>query len=80
MSNINYSYELHEFNSALQNDALVTSAPSKTTEIINDFREGEHFRTGAESGTHSLILKMEKLMLYLVVKRPLQEQQLSQLH
>ena len=46
----NYSFELHEFQEALSPyGTLDTTAPSLSTFTLNDFREGDHFRTGTDA-------------------------------
>lgn len=68
MTDINYSLELFDYVSSLSQDGtLETHSPEPTTDIINNFTPGEHFRTKAETGTNSLILSLQDLLLTVVV-------------
>lgn len=64
----NYSFELHEFKEALSPYGFLdTVPPDKEELVIDDFRDGVHFRTGSEDGTNSLILKLEDRILTCIV-------------
>ena len=68
MSELNYSFELHDFKEAITPYGTIdTVPPSKTTLITNDFRQGENFRTTAEENTNSLILDLEDRLLTLIL-------------
>ena len=59
MTGYNYSYELHEYDSAFDGDSLRTKPPSKQTSVTDDFSTGYHFRTKSENGTNYLVLDLE---------------------
>ncbi len=68
MSSFNYSFELYDFSEALTPYGTIeTRPPVETTFTIDDFTEGEHFRTAAEDGTNSLILQLEDRLLTLIL-------------
>ena len=65
---INFSFELHEFDEALTlNGTIETDAPARSDISITDFTTGEHFRTGSEDTTNSLILKLEDRLITLIL-------------
>jgi len=65
---INYSYELHEFDSALTPyGSLETDPPTRSDISITDFTTGTHFRTGAEDATNSLVLELEDRLITLIL-------------
>lgn len=64
----NYSFQLHEFNEALSPYGTIeTHTPPQTTITTDDFRDGEHFRTGPEPDTNHLQLELEDRILSLIV-------------
>ncbi|KKK65550.1 hypothetical protein LCGC14_2973000, partial [marine sediment metagenome] len=65
---INFAFELHEFDEALTPYGTIeTDAPSRSDISITDFTTGEHFRTGTEDETNSLILELEDRLITLVL-------------
>ncbi len=66
-SAFNHSFTLYEFNEALTPYGTIeTHSPEKVDIAINDFTDGEHFRTGTNDDS-SLILQLENRMLTLIV-------------
>jgi hypothetical protein len=63
---LNYSFELSEFNSSLQDGSLVTSPPDSETIVIDDFRDGIHFRTWYDAN-NSLVLALENRSLSMLL-------------
>lgn len=67
---INYSFELHDFNEALTPYGIIeTKSPELTTLNINDFTDGDHFRTAPEDITKSLVLKLDDRILTILLDR-----------
>lgn len=64
---INYAFELFEFENSLQDGAIRTISPSKGIVTIDDFTDGTHFRTGPENSTNSLVLNLEKRLLNIIL-------------
>ncbi|MHA2279319.1 MAG: LamG-like jellyroll fold domain-containing protein [Promethearchaeota archaeon] len=65
---INFSFELHGFDEALTPYGTIeTSSPARADIMIDDFTTGEHFRTGTEEGTNSLILELEDRLLTVIL-------------
>ncbi len=65
---INFSIELHEFDEALTPYGTIeTDSPARADIVVENFVEGEHFRTAPEDVTNSLILDLEDRILTLVV-------------
>lgn len=68
LMSINYSFELYEFDEALTPYGYIeTKTPPIENVIINDFREGNHFRTGPEENTNSLQLQLEDRLITIVL-------------
>jgi hypothetical protein len=68
MSDLNFSFELHTLSEAITPyGTLETKSPAASTIVTNDFREGEHFRTGPEDVTNHLQLELEDRILTLIV-------------
>ena len=67
-SNHEYSLELHEYSDATDPYGIInTHPPIESTYLINDFREGTHFRTEAESGTNYLTITSEDRLLTIII-------------
>jgi len=63
----NYSFELFEFSEALSPYGTIdTKPPEKTTFEINNFVDGNHFRTGTDSEGH-LQLALDDRIITLVL-------------
>ncbi|KKK91980.1 hypothetical protein LCGC14_2707500, partial [marine sediment metagenome] len=64
----NFSFELHEFDEALTPYGTIeTDSPLRSDISISDFTTGEHFRTGTEDVTNSLILELEDRLITLIL-------------
>lgn len=65
---INYSFELFDFDEALTPyGTLETKTPEISNITIDNFSEGDHFRTGPEENTNHLILQLEDRLISLVI-------------
>ena len=65
-NDFNYAFELHTFNEALTPYGTIeTDPPSVTNFLIDDFEDGEHFRTTGEDGFLTLDLEDRLLTVLL---------------
>ena len=65
---INYSFELHQFNEALTPYGTIeTKSPVREDVLIENFTEGDFFRTSPEDITNSLTLNLEDRLITLIV-------------
>ncbi|KKM70612.1 hypothetical protein LCGC14_1438960, partial [marine sediment metagenome] len=67
MNERNFSFELHEFEEALSPyGTLDTNPPGMSLFVLDDFRDGEHFRTGPDEN-NALQLQLESRILTILL-------------
>lgn len=68
MTNFNYVFELYSKEEAISPYGVIdTKSPDLLPLTIDDFQLGEHFRTGPELSTNSLILKLDNRIITFIL-------------